>query len=539
MSEGLGATFELLKTTKNEAANAVLLAALDSPRAEIQRAALAGILARRNLAGHREIVARFHALDDGSKDLLKKNARRFTLALRESVLSNDRQTCLNGCMAARMLREYDLVPPLLHALEDESNANSDLAGETLMGLIHLLCDDLSPGQGSDLRRDPEITSRQVLGALEGSVQRFGKHRRGEVLDAFLRLAPNDNLVLKQLLENPFDPAFRVLADLFVKSTQPSILRILVGFLDDPRAPSSVLGILGKRADREFVECLLRKIDERPSHAVAQNLKRMESLAWLKNNIALLDDLDEPLQRAAVQLAMGSAIPRPQAFSTIEHMLLRGKAAGRRAAALALEEFQGAEANALALKALDDSNPEVQAAVLQQLRRRGIPGALGRLVHSLDSSQIEVRRAARECLGEFSFAEFLKNFDMLTEEARQNSGELVKKVDPHLAPQLRAELSSRSRRRRLRGLAITQLLGVAAQVESGVLRLMHEDDHMIRAAAAAALGRCHSRASRDELLEALGDRSLTVRESAAKSLEQRGESLPAQPVASSAGSPEAL
>lgn len=529
MADGLTRTFELLAETENEAANRVLLAALDSPHASVRRSALASILARRSLAGFRAVVARFHEFDDDCRAIVAGNARRLTLALREAVTGSDRQTCFNACEAARTFREYDLAPALLHALEDAANPNADLAGATLLDLVDLLCGEFASKQEDCERRDPEMIRQQVLRAIEGSAERFAKHRQKVVLDALLRLASHDNQTLRKLLTSPLDAAFRVLTEMLAGRSDPGTTRMLLSFLDDPRAPSAVLNTIGKRADLPFVEQLLRKVGSQPSDAIAHNLKRIETIAWIRDREfgMLLAELDESLQHSAVQLVMISGVPRPQAFAVVERVLLAGKPEGRRAAAAALESFQGAQANHLALVALDDQDAEVQAVLLPQLRRRSIPGAVGRLVAMLDSPHPVVRKAARESLSEFTLASFLKNYDMLSDDARQSTGELIKKVDQRLIPQLRAELTSRSRTRRLRGLEIARLLGVVRQAESAVLSLLHDEDHMIRAAAAQSLGLCRSRVSRNELLESLSDRSVIVQEAAARSLEQRGEPLPQQ------------
>ena len=57
----------------------------------------------------------------------------------------------------------------------------------------------------------------------------------------------------------------------------------------------------------------------------------------------------------------------------------GAPSGRRAAAEALAEFSGTESNGVVLRAIDDSDLQVQAHLVRQLRERGIPGTLQRLL----------------------------------------------------------------------------------------------------------------------------------------------------------------
>jgi HEAT repeat protein len=194
--------------------------------------------------------------------------------------------------------------------------------------------------------------------------------------------------------------------------------------------------------------------------------------------------------------------------------------GRRAAAEALGEFNGAEANALVVRALEDEDPQVQANVLGQLRRRGILGALPRLLEMVDSSYAVVREAARTSLNEFSFQRFLAAFDMLEDEVRQSVGKLVKKIDPQTIPQLQAELGSSLRTRRLRALAIAPAIQAVPPVEGKIVALLQDGDHLVRAEAARALAQGKLRVSWEGLQQALEDPNAFVREAAQKSIRDR-------------------
>ena len=407
-------------------------------------------------------------------------------ALRDAVLGADAQMCINGCQAALWLQEYDLIPPLLNALGDQVDANSDVIAGTLLALADQLYADLaSSAQG---HRDPELARHHVIGSLEASVQRFARHRRREVVEAFLLLAKRDNATLMQILQDPHHGSYRIVLDLLLKSPRAAILRLLLSFLDDPHAPAAALGVVGNRSDPAFIGCLLRKIGREPSAMVRQNLKRLASIAWLRDLRAALDELDAAQQHAAVRLVMASGVPRPQAFAVIEHLIQHGTAAGRRAAAEALNEFNGAEANALAMKALDDPDPAVQAAVAVQVRRRGIPGIVTRLVDLLESPHFGVRQAARSSLAEFTFKRFLAAFDMLDDEVRRSTGLLVKRVDPQTIPLLREEMHAPSRSRRLRAVAIARAVDGVAALEPELVELLHDEDHFVRGRGRHVFGR---------------------------------------------------
>lgn len=524
MTTGLDATLTLLTTTDNEAAVPVLVPALDSPFGRIRHGALRAILARRSVAGHREVLRRLHLLDEGSAEILRQHPGRLTAAIREALVSEEEQLCANACRAMVWFRQYDLIALLLGVLEDSSDDRVSLAARTLGQMIDLLDEELTSPSAVDSRRDPQVTRSHVLTALEHSVGRLTKHKRREVVETFVQLTHRDNPTLRQILQTPYHPAFLAVMETLAKSCHPGVMSLLLSFLDDPKAPSAALSVLSKRTDLKFVHCLLRKVGREPSAPVAANLKRIDALAWPRLGRPLLDQLDDMGQHAAVRTVMASGIARAEAFGVVADLLLYGKPAGRRAAAQAIEGFQGADANALAMKALDDHDPQVQAHIVVQLRGRGIPGTLPRLVEMLDSRHAVVRKAARKALAEFDFPRFLAAFDMLDDEVRRSTGLLVKKIDPQTLPLLREELESPVRTRRLRAVAIVRAIDSATELEASLIRLLSDEESDVRAGAAAALAACPSAAGREALEEALGDRSTAVREAAQKALDEQAEFL---------------
>jgi HEAT repeat protein len=236
----------------------------------------------------------------------------------------------------------------------------------------------------------------------------------------------------------------------------------------------------------------------------------------------VDQLDDEQQRALVPLVIKSGMKRLEAFKTIEYIVECGKRDGRRAACAALAEFSGADANQLVERALSDTDPDVQAAAVRQLRERGMPDAMSRLIDLLDSPHAVVRTAARSQLREFTLERYLSAFDGLDDDMRRSTGKLVRKVDPDSISILTEEMAERSRARRLRAIGVVRSLQSAAQFEEALLKLLADDDHMVRTEAARALGQCDTSGTRAALHEALADRSMSVQVAAQESLEELGE-----------------
>jgi hypothetical protein len=364
-----------------------------------------------------------------------------------------------------------------------------------------------------------LVRRNVMPSLETAAARLSQHGRVELLEAFLLLTGRNNATLLQILSDPRHSTYVPIVQMLTHSPRRGVLRLVLGYLDDPHAPTAALGVIAHRTDRPFIDHLLRRIGHQPSAAAQTNLKHVESIAWLRDDLSLANELDDAAQHSIVELVNASGMKPAAQLRVVAHLVKHGKTGGRRAAIAALARFNGAEANSLALAAVNDADPAVQAGALGQLRARGIPSALAILLSHIDSSHHIVRTTARESLTEFSFARYLAAFDMLDDEVRLSTGTLVRRIDATAITQLRDELASPAGKRRMRAIAMARYMGVVPQVTDDLIRLLEAEDHLLRCEAAIALGDIDAPNARAALENALSDTSLTVQEAARSALER--------------------
>jgi HEAT repeat protein len=214
----------------------------------------------------------------------------------------------------------------------------------------------------------------------------------------------------------------------------------------------------------------------------------------------------------------AGVNRLEAFEVVKYVLAHGQPAARRGAARSLMEFRGAEANQLVLRCLEDRDSEVRASVVRQLRDRGIPNAMQRLLELVSSPEASISRAARESLAEFSFERFLASFDLLNDDVARSTGSLVRRIDDEAIDKLAAEFETRSRTRRLRALHVAVAMNAVGDVQQQVIQMLADEDHFLRAEAARTLVHCDTPASRQALRERLLDRSPAVQEAAERTLQ---------------------
>ncbi|MHB8903052.1 MAG: HEAT repeat domain-containing protein [Thermoguttaceae bacterium] len=513
-------TFQLLVQSPNEAAVRALTAALDSPLESIRRQALEGLMARRSSGGKREVLARFDQLDAKGLDYFRTHAARMTGTLRDAILNAEDPLRDSACRAAVLLGEVDLIPALVSVLVDGHDRDAGQMAAALLDLTGRLADQLLANAGYDGRRDPTTARDNILVSLERAIRGFVRRDRPELVEAFALLAPASNLTLIHTLNASGNPAAPLLLEMLIQGSHPAVMGLVLDLLEDPKAPVAAITAVARRADLDFVRLLLRKMAGEPSPALRKNLKRIRSLAWLHRDSWMVDRLADEEQRAALALVLLTRIPREQVFLLIRHLLERGGVRARRAAAAALEQFSGKEANELALQILEDSDPFVQASVVRHLRQRGVAGAMPKLVDFARSPHQVVREAAQECLGEFSFDRFLAAYSVLDDDVRRSTGEVVKTVDPATLPSLRLELNSPLRARRLRGIEVAVCLDLVDQLGDELIDRLEDEDLIVRLEAIAALARATSARSEVRLQEMLGDPNERIREAARRSLDER-------------------
>lgn len=515
-------TLEILSTTENNAASIVLLESLAQADPRWQPKVLEALLLRRSdTAGH-EVLRRWNLLSAHQKQLVARRPGWISDAIRVGLASGEESVFDSACQAAREAGDVSQISTLAGlVLQGRSAAATDRACRTLLYLADRLHDELSQCRDYRSRRSPQLQRAHVLGTLERAVRQFEQHGRRELIEALLLLADRRNPTVSHILRDPSDRAFAPMLEVLSSSARPGILELLLDFLDDALTPLAALHAMMKRRDVTFVRMLCRKIGAAPSATVRNNLKRLENVPQVRQPSALLQTLDPTEQPGAVQLALCATIPRQQALDLVTCVLQEGTVAGRRTAALALAAFSGPDANDVAMRALGDDDAEVKATIARQLRQREIPDALPLLVSLLGVPQAVVREAARESLADVTFDRYLEQYDQWNEEARIVEGRLLLRVDPQCIGRLVSELQSNSRSRQRRALEITQLLGLAGQVEPTLTELAVDDDQFVRLEAVRLLASLGTPLARELLRAAAHDKSALVQEAARQGLSDAG------------------
>lgn len=518
MTGGIEATIRVLKQSSSESADNLLLAALRSPERAIQEGAVLALLGRRHSRGPVELVANWSRLKPRWRTLLMKHTAACTDAVKLAIASDDPARLRNGCDAALALRCYESIPTLVDAVQDLERPERSPMLQTLLALVELLSEDMIGPRDYQSQRDPQTLRKQAVASLEAAMETFEQHRSPELIEAFLMLVPREHSGFRKLLQSPTGRVHGALIERMTVSPRPGVMRLVLSMLDDPQPPRAAMSVIERRRDIQFLRQLLRKISGDIDPVTQGNLKRLGKTVWLEDDREFFSPLSEKEQSACVRLALALHAGRNEILALLKRFLLRGKPNGRAAAALALAQFKGQDVNALVLECLEDPEPEVRANLLPQLRSRGIPGAIDRLIEELDHPSEMVRNACRNSLSDFSFARYAASFDKLSQITQITEGKMILKIDSQTIPMLKEEMASEVRSRRRRAIEMATAMGCVEPMQATLLNMLSDTDHFIRMSAINALGACDNEATRAALQQALRDSHPAVRESAASALQ---------------------
>jgi HEAT repeat protein len=440
-------------------------------------------------------------------------------ALKTAILEGDATHCKNACQIIALSGDVDLVPVLVRAAEDKKHHYGAEAAATVLELSTRIQQELSQWAAGDrsAAHDPSFKRHHVLISLEQSVSRYAEHRRKEILDAFLLLAPIDNSALQKILRDTAHPCHTPVVSELASTQDLGILERLAEMFRDTEIPPAALKIIARRSDERFIDILLNSLKRPVSVRVLHNMKSLAHVAWLEESRGRLLELDGRAQAIAVDLTMAAGLPRSSVFELITFLLQNGLTEARRACCQALAKFDGAQADQLVINLLDDPDAGVQAAAVRQLRARRVPDALHRLVALLDSRLPEVRDAARSSLAEFNFTRYRTMFDLLDEQSARTTGILVHKVDHSAQQKLAEELGSPSITCKLRGIEMALAMEATNDVREQLIELTSHENVSVRKEAVTALANCQGAAVISALKRAAADSNHTVAEAAQQSL----------------------
>ena len=525
MPDNYRKTLDLLATSKNRSAARLLDAALRSSFPGIQRSACQKIITTRGSHGMTELIRQFDTFDQVTLDYLADYGEKLVGAIRSALLSGDEQLRANGYQATLTLKIVEMIPDLLtiyHDQHDHLEKGSPLS-ETILTLMDTLRDMIQSRRRRRYLINVVLTD--ITRVMNELIRIYRRNDPPLILQAFLEFYPyiyDLSPFLAETIRNPTHPCYLPIARLLQQSREPFVFRFMNACLDGPDPPPLVLSSIVKRDDLPFLQALCQKIEEGVTDYFKENIGKVKRFEWFGNIRAVLDHLDESCQPGLVELVAMVPQPPEQRRALLTLMMAYAKPAGRRAVIPYLGQIPGEAVDKLLLQAVDDNDPEVQIAAMEQVKTRNIPGAAFLILQHAESPHEIVRQAIQELLPEFRFNRFWELFDQLNEEQRRTSIKLIRKIDPQFVAQLTEILQIGKPTEKAKAMLCLDAWPIPPQIEDALCMLLLNDENAaLRTRAAVLLAEGRREASRNSLVQAFHrDPNSEVRAAARASLERR-------------------
>lgn len=491
MTDPLVTTFDILATSKATVAVELLVSAIDSKYSVIHDKAVGALLRRGTTRCQTEVIRRLSALTPVGRNLLEDQGTRLSGALRQALSYGDEPLRANALAIVGAMECYDQVPTLLEILEQRNDPFQPAVCQTLQELTNRLYEHLHAPAGrrpSDrfLRNLPQAR-QSVLTALEDACNRFDSLSYAhEVIECVLILGEPDHFAVRKVLLNSAPACRETAGNLLLNSKHPGVMRLIMEFMGENYPNAKAIEAFERRADPEFVFHVLRAFPPRLTDNQQKNFKQLTEIDWISDDLLPLEAIPPGLHEALVAFVQSTGMSVADKVEIQKWILLHGTMKARQAASQVLDKLAPDAIRGILFTSLDAEDEDIQAWATSQLRTQGVPEAIRLLVERLDSPLPAVRETAREELGSFNLNLMLNIFDHLDRGVCLKAGALVRKIDPECKQKLGEELSNPILRRRIRAARAAEALGLAREVQTGLLAMLADEDALARRTAAEAL-----------------------------------------------------
>ncbi|WP_164102982.1 hypothetical protein [Candidatus Laterigemmans baculatus] len=503
-------TFDLLATTRNEAAVGVLTSSLAAEDPRIRCRGLEALLRRRSQRGALQVLEVWENLTDAELQTVQAHPAAMQPVVAEVLAGPADHPLWNAAVdALRMLSLAELLPGLIE--RTEASGERQIRGPLMAATIEL-CSTL----GVAARRGREVAGLRlpVIRRLAEAVRRFEFHRCEGLCVAFLAASRWSDCELSLLLGEGSRTA-RSLGPPLAHSTLPAVVQLLAGFVCRRELPEVVREAIRSRSDEAFREQLLQCISASPSTTTRRNLRALGPLACLADwrtvagrtrpahHAALVHahsvTCTDPLQQLAVTLDVLVQANR-DADAAVAHALMK------------LPRLEEAEFLRGLTAALATEAPAKPSDPLARL--------VWRVLQVLDHPNPAVVAGLRSLLWPLHLERLLERGEGLRDLASEQLGALIRRINPTAAEQIADELRHPVLARRLRAIETVRACGVYESLEPLLLNMVEHDHREAQVRVVESLGAETSVASL-ELLRRLDEGPEgTLRDAARRALAER-------------------
>ena len=372
------------------------------------------------------------------------------------------------------------------------------------------------------------SGREHLGrSVYEAVQRYDRHRRGEVLLGLCVLIDGGVLEPVCLGSCRSKGAVEELGRMLAAAEEGVVRRLLVPLSGLPVFRDAVRSGLLAAGERgcwaEVVGWAHLLLDPKSGRALSDVPD--PHLLW--PDAGALGGLDPEGQQGAVWWLGALPFLRSRRIEKLAGLRSLSDPLARLGALRRLmgeRHESGFEAVGLFCDDEDAGVARVAARHLVRYHREDVPSLAATLVNSRHDA---VRRIAGESLGQTGFAKLWEGWPRLTHDQRVVIGRALVKIDPRFHSHLGEKLVSREPQEVMRAMAIVRMMGQGAWFEGELVRLCEDSDVRVASAAVRTLAAGRDRATVGTIRAAMDSGDSRVRANAIEAMRERGESIDAE------------
>lgn len=524
-----------LVETKNEAADGLLLEALDLGTEHEKLSALAALLRRKTLSGMTGVVTRYDKLPESLQLEILSNIGLFHPALRECGRSDENDVRLAAMKLIALGRQGKLAYVLsenLHELDDEL---SKAAVEAMVALARWVATEtraLQRGRLQNIAADETTKVYHALnenrGEIEQAVARAMDVHRGrhgqDLLRAALLLADTPTsktlAILHTTKHGGQSPMVR-------RMQQPPAAEHVEAFLLGASHGQlrSHFGIVFSHIEEAPVlDAILRKTHWLKDQQLQVCMRQVTRGAWW-GEIELAHDIERRVAADAaligdwIEASGMHDVTQDERLITLVRHAKEDFDARLRILRMAINRKRGASVLLIKEFLYDPDERLVRLAAREIVRRRPVDFE-NTLLQMMTGAPESVRRVISRSIGQVGFDHFWLRFDRMEKPTRRQAGRAMLKLLPDASTRLSRRLTSGPPEQRVKALQIVQELELAEQLQNSIIPLCSHPNAKVRSKAVSSLGVIAHLAS-DVLLEkVLNDPDARVRANAIEVLEAK-------------------
>jgi len=540
-----------LISTKNEAADDVLLEGLDRGNEREKSLCFNTLVRRGTVRGLSGVVVRFDQLSTALQGVTLQSIRAFHPALRHCGRGGDVPTRMAALQLIALGRQGKLAYVISENLHETDDILSRAAVNAMVELARWVSDEtrqlnlLDPESfGEGTTASTVVVGRQSLLPVEAQVQSplaIYKHlmsERAEIEQAVARAIDvhrgrHGNDLLRAALLLADWPGSRTLAILHTakhggqspmvrRLQQPPVSEHVEAFLlgASHGGLRSQFGSIFSHIDNEETFArLLHRTHWVKDHQLQLCMHQVTRGKWLQSDLAPMSATDT-MRVGGWVAASGLADQAMDAkLKSLYEQSSESVSARMHLLRLGMQRKRGTSLELLK-RVLTDSDERLARIAAREIIRRRPSDMENILLQLLTNAPESVRQVVSRSIGHVGFEHYWSRFDSLPKATRKSAGRAMFKLLPDSTARLSRRLSSGPVEQRLKAMQMAQELDQASAVKDILLELVQHAHPRIRSKAVAMLGEMEGVDFGVLLDKALTDVDARVRANAIEVLESR-------------------